>query len=514
MKWIDQTYINKWPQLWQLVQKECLLHVEFAYVVEIAGQKSEAAAAITCLLLIAARKGHLCIKIEQDSVSPSLEELILDPTLCPSLEKLIRKGTEGRNRFYLPKYFSLETQIIEQLLRLAQTSLPVHQPVDVAELTQEQNQAVNNALQLPISLILGGPGTGKTFTAGHIVKQFLAKGSSSIILTAPTGKAAAHLADKIHQDLPSIRYGTLHSQLGLRSFVDVTQERTWLDADLVIVDECSMIDAAVFFHLLASISPETHLVLMGDFHQLPSIEGGAVFRDLAESFLPKTTLSTIHRSNRSEIIQLAEAILTGNVQEINNIDLGFQEGNKEKIMNNLWERGEKQFPIASDPKEWFEKLEQFRILSTLRKGPLGVDAINAFFYEKFSKKTNYFPIIITRNDTKKTGLCNGDIGVLIRDKGAIFQDGKEIDVHELPSYEYAYCLSVHKSQGSEYKEVLLLVPQGSEGFGREILYTAVTRAKEKIEIDGHVQEMMQALKKKTERVSSISERLNEVLCAI
>lgn len=512
MSWIDQTYTYKWPILWQLVQKQYLFLVEFAYATLVTSKATEAEAAVYCLLLIAARKGHLCIKIEQEKISPSIEELIPESNFHPLLEKLLREGAKEKKRLYLPKYFSMETSIVEHVTRLLNRRfLNSEKPfLESNELTQEQNTAIENAFRFPLSLILGGPGTGKTFTAKHIVKCFLKKGMDSILLTAPTGKAAAHLAEKISNASPSIRHGTLHAMLRLHPFEEKTQTKTLLDAELVIVDECSMIDARIFSHLLAAIDSRTHVVLMGDIYQLPSIEEGAIFQDLAKSPIPKITLTKTHRSSRKEILDLAQSILEGKATNICNIDLGFKEKNIEKILQNLWKKAEEYFPLTLDPDIWFEKLEKFRILSTLRKGLLGVDALNAFFYEQFVKKTNLFPIIITQNDTKKTGLCNGDVGILIQGKRAIFPEGKVFECAELPSFEYAYCLSVHKSQGSEYDRVILLVPEGSEVFGREILYTAVTRAKTHIEIDGDPREIQQAIHKHTQRISGISERLQEL----
>lgn len=147
---------------------------------------------------------------------------------------------------------------------------------------------------------------------------------------------------------------------------------------------------------------------------------------------------------------------------------------------------------------------RFRILSTLRKGPLGVDALNQFLHEKFSPSNKPVPILITRND-KKTGLSNGDTGFLEKDL-AIFGE-KTFNLWELPRFDYAYCISVHKSQGSEYEEVLLLVPDGSESFGKEVLYTGVTRARSALFIDGNPEQMAGALKKHSVKISGICEKI-------
>ncbi|MDN3506108.1 MAG: AAA family ATPase [Simkaniaceae bacterium] len=378
-------------------------------------------------LLKAAREGHLCFE----------KSLIEDPALLSLLP-------DGRH--YLPKYQQIEETIVSHVKRLTN-----------------------------LSIITGGPGTGKTYTATQIIQEAKTK----TIVAAPTGKAAAHLLSKI--DLP-IKGGTLHSLL--------TDEP--LDAELIIVDECSMIDPILFARLLSSTPTDATLILMGDVHQLPAVEGGSVFKDLIDSGkIPTTTLTKCHRSDQKEILDLATAILNNTTSDIRNIHLGFSQNNIEKIYQNLW----------SHVKD--KDFSTFRILSTLRKGPLGTDALNRFLYEKFSPAENY-PILITRND-KKTGLSNGETG-LLSNNIATFGD-LQIPKSQLPPFEYAYCISVHKSQGSEYDDVLLLVPDGSESFGKEVLYTAVTRAKHTLHIDGSLAPIISALTSSTTRLSGISSKL-------
>jgi exodeoxyribonuclease V alpha subunit len=152
---------------------------------------------------------------------------------------------------------------------------------------------------------------------------------------------------------------------------------------------------------------------------------------------------------------------------------------------------------------------KFRILSTLRKGPLGVDALNTILHERFSKQTNEFPIMIKRNDNR-TGLSNGDTGILRGDE-AHFSGDRRFALHELPPYEYAYCLSVHKSQGSEYEQVLFLIPDGSEAFGKEVLYTAVTRAKLSLDIDGNPTQIAAAMSRSSGKSSGICQKLKALI---
>lgn len=447
-------------KLEKFIQRGVLLPIDIAYAELQHPQGPIEKIALHAAMLASTRAGHLCLE----------KSLIEDPQLAALLP-------EGRH--YLPKYAYIEDQIVAEVKRLLSYPAKKKNPLAPRSLTAQQQNAVIQAQQFPISFITGGPGTGKTHTAAHIVRIF----STKTIAAAPTGKAAAHLLGKIQG---KIEGGTLHSLL---------KQEIILDAHLVIVDECSMIDPFLFHKLLVSIGPETNLVLMGDMHQLPAVDGGSVFADLlASEMIPSTTLTECMRSDRSEILDLAKKVLDQGASIPCTIDLGFSTNQIETIYENLWEYvKEKDF-------------SHFRILSTLRRGPLGVDAINRFLYEKFSAQKKPIPILITRNDSR-TGLSNGETGILQENRA--FFDEKTFDIYELPPFEFAYCLSVHKSQGSEYDDVLFLVPDGSENFGREVLYTAITRARHTLAIDGNPMQIEAALKRSSRKISGIRDKMRE-----
>ncbi len=170
-----------------------------------------------------------------------------------------------------------------------------------------------------------------------------------------------------------------------------------------------------------------------------------------------------------------------------------------------------------------KKLDMFRMLSPLRKGPLGVDTLNDYFLEKaqdyFQKKSSFFiPILITQNN-EELDLFNGEMGLIIKQTAsdqpdlAYFSEKnpgempRQFFIHELPRWEYGFCLSVHKSQGSEFDHVALLIPPGAEEFGRELVYTAVTRAKHHLQIIGDSRIIQKLLKKRSRKMSGIKERL-------
>jgi exodeoxyribonuclease V alpha subunit len=209
----------------------------------------------------------------------------------------------------------------------------------------------------------------------------------------------------------------------------------------------------------------------------------------------------------------------------------FQKSLKEGYAQ-LWEEVKKNFTSLGDeltsPALLLQKSERFRILSSLRKGPFGVEALNEFFARKIwegkSKREDKvaFPILLTRSD-RSLNLFNGESGVLIsstspylnpaftQEDFAIFWDEeggiRQLPAAILPSFEYAFCLSVHKSQGSEFDEVLLLIPPGTEAFGREVLYTAITRARHNLFINGDDRVIREAIVYSSRKVSGLKERL-------
>ena len=396
-------------------------------------------------LMKASIEGHLCI--EDDKVK--------------SLKPHPLVVSDGP-RLYLKRSWIDESRVIENLKRLMGPLAHAQQKFE--GLTEEQEAAIQTALMHSISIITGGPGTGKT----HLAKVLSQTIPGRVVLTAPTGKAAARL-QQVGSHATS---GTLHAILGIRSRRDFLKEGSYLPADLVIVDECSMIDATLFSYLLGSIPQGTRVVLMGDADQLPAVGSGSFFADLVD-ILPTTRLTTCMRSQQKKILELAEAIRSGNADEV-------------VARLEPWDG------------EWKERS---CILSCMREGPFGVNTLN----QKF--KSDPAPIIITRTNYD-IGLYNGETGVLMKDH-ALFPNNRKIPIEKLPEYEYAYALSVHKSQGSEFDHVVILVPKGSEVFGREVLYTAVTRARHSVTLSGDVDTIRQTVLSSSRKISGLRARLKK-----
>ena len=460
------------------------------------------------------RDGHLCWKT---STAPEFPDSILEEgkDLCPKAP-VIKQG----QRYYLQRNWVYETYLLEQVKRLRNLSpLPCHdEEIFYRELGQSnllpmQKDVVKTAFQNAFSLICGGPGTGKTYTASILVKLLLRskkKEKYKVILAAPTGKAAFHLQSVLKEEMEST---TLHRLLKVVQGKNRLFSNRKLDADLVIVDEASMIDVPLLAQLLESIGDHTRLVLMGDPDQLPPVEAGSLFAEMAALF--STPLKKSMRTELSCLQLLGEEINRGEFTRREHLlNWPFDSDLSQKLFEAL-------NPVISwqepDPQLCLNQINQFRVLGALRQGPYGIDALNQKIVAEMSARICpgqwwAIPIMITTNEPSQN-LYNGTCGILIgKSRGRVhLRDGtayfpEKIPFRFLPRFEIAFCLSIHKSQGSEFEKVLALFPEGSDCFGREALYTAVTRAKKEVQIvavEGVIQAM---LAQRSRKISGFTER--------
>jgi exodeoxyribonuclease V alpha subunit len=509
-------------------------------------------------LFASSRQGDLCLQTGLESTSfihekgikeqvkegaqlLSSELLDVHPNFIPS-KPVCRFGSS----YYLQKNWVFETRFIFHLERKLRSAKKELSPVErEPEVTEEQQAAINKTLFSSFSLLCGGPGTGKTFTAAKIVSAFLKRCKEArIYLAAPTGKAARQLKRSMEKYglETQVSIGTVHALLEVKEERDYTDERPPLEFDLILVDECSMLDAKLFSLLLSSVKDETTLVLGGDPQQLPPVESGTLFADLVdvlEKEYPEfvSRLTNCLRSDEREILHFAQAVIEKNPEEVLSLfasktqgaliykEEEFSEKGKSQTLRKISEEVRSYFPGPSSERpeahELFQMREKFCFLSCLRKGPFGVDALNeeiSTHYLGLLRKGEYLPlpILLTRTDEKRD-LFNGETGFLIRsseeEEYALFgpHPWKKIRAKELPSFEYAYCMSVHKSQGSEYERVFLLVPPGAERFGKEVIYTGATRAKKQLKIISGKQELVLALGRASRKISSLHARLKKNL---
>lgn len=492
-------------------------------------------------LLWSSRQGHLCLPLEEKELLALFASFGEE---SKRVTEMIRKGgtlpIKGVCRFeefcYLQKNWLFETHFLTHLENLLMQPSKAESPQLVKDLTDEQQNAVSKALSRPLSVLCGGPGTGKTFTAARIVRAFLERWPEArVSLAAPTGKAAKQLQTQLSGE--KIQVSTLHALLGVHKESDFLSDAPCVLADLLIVDECSMIDARLFSYLLGAIQPGTHLVLMGDPYQLPPVEAGSLFADLIEVLRIKSpeSLSSLTqwlRSDRQEILRLAEAVKLGEGDKVWKLlsqsgseALKYVElGDASVVLEDIWKMASTHFPQPSSSPLNFDQLwadkEHFGLLSCLRRGPFGVDALNAWLAERFISQikegdTLALPILITRS-SEDLDLRNGETGILIRHASrsgdfALFGPApfKRVPFSLLPPHEYAYCLSVHKSQGSEYEHVFLIAPPGSEYFGREIIYTGATRSKKSLKIISNQEVLLKALSHASRKISALHARLQK-----
>ncbi len=382
-------------------------------------------------LLKAAREGHLCLPENPDVKLPD-----------PLFEKAL---VQEKGRIYLRRNWECEHRFFHHFQRLKKETPSVAIPElhFTESLESEQKEAILHAARRSLSLICGGPGTGKTFTAATLIRHFLPY-LKEVVVAAPTGKAAANLRAPL-KGLASVQ--TLHSLL----------KKPRLTADLILVDEASMIDAEMMASLFSAVQEGARLVLIGDKDQLPPVESGHFFADLAADAALVTELNRCLRAELNTIVEWARAVREG----------------KEIPVHPL--------PTFDQLVEWVLE-EKMCLLTPLRKGPWGVERLNQRILKEHRKRGGArFPIMIKVNDSA-VDLYNGDLGELVADEKKAYFGEREVPEYLLPHYEYAYVLSVHKSQGSEYDAVAVLLPEGADVFGREMLYTALTRAKKRVEV--------------------------------
>lgn len=423
-----------------------------------------------------------------------------------------------------------------------------------------QRKAVELAVSRGVLLISGGPGTGKTTTINAIIRFFLAD-VKSVLLAAPTGRAAKRMTEATGYEA-----ATIHRLLGYKAMGEEdepenrgTEEEFWrferdpdnpLEADAVIIDEMSMVDLFLFHALLRAIRPGTRLIMVGDIHQLPSVGPGRVLRDLMESgaFCSITLQKIFRQAKQSDIVMNAHRILQGQQLDLENHsrDFFFLERRDPKVIY-------KHIVLLMEqmlPKYVQGTRDDIQVLTPMRKGALGCIRLNEVLQSVLNpeapgkKETRAHDqvfrvgdkVMQTRNNyqmeweipgnfgmpiEKGTGVFNGDFGVIadvdteLAELIVRFDEDKVVHYPftQLEDLELAYAITVHKSQGSEYPAVILPLLSGPSGlFNRNLLYTAITRARKCVVILGEretIAQMEQNISQYT-RYSGLKDRILEM----
>ena len=407
-------------------------------------------------------------------------------------------------------------------------------------LSEEQSKAIKNSLSNPLTIITGGPGTGKTTIIKIILNYFLNKSDvkkekKKVALVAPTGKAVNRMRESLSQinDLPflKIHSSTIHQVLGLNQNRNrpVFDSNKPLNYDMIILDECSMVNLKLMVWLMEATLPTCQLILIGDIKQLPAIDGSFPFYQIVSLVKDKQKIHThlvkTHRFN-SQINALVKKIEKGKVEEIfqlNHSNIKIIEPNsittpKELIKQFFSKIVTKKFSLSSHNlskkndyiEEIFASLSNFVFLTSSKMGFWGSFYLNFLFSQHLSGKRYYSgqPIMILENNYD-CELFNGDRGMIVSvtDKNlednlcAVFKQNKKdeppyrfFSTQQLPKHETSYAMTIHKSQGSEFKEIVLCLGEmGRLQLSRELLYTGVTRAKEKITLIASEKTMQKAV---------------------
>ncbi|MDA1129770.1 MAG: AAA family ATPase, partial [Chloroflexi bacterium] len=393
-------------------------------------------------------------------------------------------------------------------------------------LTEQQKRAIRQAVESKVSVITGGPGTGKT-TILKGVLSILEALKARVVLAAPTGRAAKRLSETTGHPAQ-----TLHRLLDFKPGVgrfSRDQDRP-LEADAVIVDEVSMVDVSLMYHLLKAIPRKASLLLVGDADQLPSVGPGSVLRDILDSgVVPAAFLSDIFRQGeRSQIVEQAHRINQGLMPRSKNkekrsdfyvVTADDPDRAADLIVRLCAERIPRSFGL--DP------MRDVQVLCPMNRGSVGANALNARLQERLNPTGEAVTrfgrtfrggdrVLQTVNNYDK-GVFNGDLGWVTgisMDQGAMsvtYDDqGVEYDFSELDELLPAYAISVHRSQGSEFPAVVIpVVTQHYPLLQRNLLYTAVTRARKLAVIVGSQKAVAIAVKSQDagERHTALARRL-------
>lgn len=508
-------------------------------------KKQQQAFALLCARLsYQLSQGHSCMLINQ------AERVCLQASGLISADGSSPLVVEN-NRLYLQRYWFYENRLAQQLQSLLACPCPSQDSEPwlsrYPDLIAEQQEAIRKAVAQPFSMIIGGAGTGKTSTVVKIlaILQQLAKVPLRIALAAPTGKAAARLQESIGANknkLPCSQaikntipdtVTTVHYLLGAKAYSPFFKHKAQapLPYDLLVIDEASMLDMALMSKLVDALKVGSRLILLGDKSQLCSVESGAVLADLTASLPAQThTLKKSHRFHPT-IKALADAVNTQaadkawQLLENGGETIGLLATNLMRTIMDGYRPYFECINADAEPAAIFNAFNTFRVLCSNRQTERGTIAINSRLEQQLASADKIRllgqwyvgrPVMVTQN-SPSFQLYNGDVGLCLQDKSsnklAVFflrADGseKKISPHRMPQHETVFAMTIHKSQGSEFANCLcVLAAKMNPILTKELLYTAITRAKEKLTLLGEYPIFCQTVQQKVSRSSGLFAKL-------
>lgn len=513
----------------------------------------------------AAMDGHTYLPqpvlVEEACKLLSVEAVLVENAITQlQLEHQIwREKIEEETAVYLNLYYYAELASAKKVLELLQDQedqagvdwdgiIEQTEQREGIHLAEKQKEAVKAAMEQGVLVITGGPGTGKTTTIKTIIDIFQDQ-ELEVVLAAPTGRAAKRMTEAT-----GIAAQTIHRLLGTSFLSEDSRSQRFekdeddpIDADVIILDETSMIDILLWNSFLKAVSPGTRLILVGDVDQLPSVGPGNVLKDLiASGVVAVVRLTEIFRqAEESAIITNAHRINQGLLPVLNEKHKDFffvRRGKAEEVASTIISLIQTRLPAFCGCDK-----EEMQVLSPMRKGPLGVNELNRRLQRALnppaaSKKEKEFRTTLFRQgdqvmqvknnynlawkmrnalgkvEEEGLGIFNGDCGVITDIHGGneeltvLFDDGREVvyDFTQLDELELSYAVTIHKSQGSEYPVVIIPIHSGPPMLlTRNLLYTAVTRAKSLVVLVGLERTMEQMVDNNCQvrRYSSLARRL-------
>ena len=456
----------------------------------------------------AASEGNTCLpkdellrKVTSDDYLSLPEEMVTETLTSASCEVVI----DSEGFAFMPQYYYQEISIAKNITRIQKAGNGQYREPDFEEIqsrtgiiySDKQKEAIRTAVNCKVSIITGGPGTGKTVTTNAIIDQY-EKSGMKVLLCAPTGRAAKRMNEVTDREAK-----TIHRLLEYQQGGFAVNENNRLLGDAIIVDEASMIDTFLMNSLLKGIPDGMRVVIVGDVDQLPSVGAGCVLRDLIDSrCIPTTQLNEIYRQAQgSDIIMNAHAVNSGHMPSVSNCGNTdfwfFKSEDKDRIADLI-------IDLVSNrvPSKFGYRPEDIQVLSPMKRdsdiiGSIRLNqrlqsVINPNGEKVTTKMDTEFRvgdrIMQTKNDYDK-GVFNGDLGVITakcdetdEEKTLLLADfdGQTVRMSrsDLQNIDLAYACTVHKSQGSEYPVVIIPVHESQwVMLKRNLLYTGITRAK-------------------------------------